>query len=308
MAHEHPLERHQHHHAVANYNKAFAIGVGLNLAFVVIEAICGYLAESLVLLADAGHNLSDVLSLLLAWGASALAERKPSARRTYGYRRVTVLASLFSGVLLVLALGAIAWEAMQRLVNPAPVDGWIVIIVAGIGVVINSATALLFVSGQKVDLNIKGAYLHLAVDAAVSLGVVVTGVLIMVTGLAWIDPVVTLLIVAIILIGTWGLLRDSMNLAVDAVPSNIDSVAVRTYLSGLPGVDNVHDLHIWGFSTRHVALTVHLIMPELPDSDGFLHDLAQALNDRFGIGHSTVQIERGVGDSACTLVEPNLCD
>lgn len=308
MVHEHFFERHQHQHVVANYNKAFAIGVGLNLAFAVIEAICGYLAESLVLLADAGHNLSDVLSLLLAWGASALAERKPSARRTYGYRRVTVLASLFSGVLLVLALGAIAWEAMQRLVNPTPIDGWIVMIVAGIGVVINTATALLFVSGQKVDLNIKGAYLHLAVDAAVSLGVVVTGVVIMVTGLLWIDPVVTLLIVAIILIGTWGLLRDSMNLAVDAVPSNIDSVAVRSYLSGLPGVASVHDLHIWGFSTRHVALTVHLIMPELPDSDSFLHDLAQALNDRFGIGHSTVQIERGVGDSACTLVDPGLCD
>ena len=307
MEHEHSHERHHHHHVVGNYNKAFAIGVGLNLAFALIEAICGYLADSLVLLADAGHNLSDVLSLLLAWGASVLAERKPSPRRTYGYRRVTVLASMFSGVLLVLVLGAIAWEAMYRLVNPAPVDGWIVVIVAGIGVVINTATALLFVSGQKVDLNIKGAYLHLVVDAAVSLGVVVTGVVIMVTGLLWIDPVVTLLIVTIILVGTWGLLRDSTNLAVDAVPSNIDSVAVRAYLSGLPGVDDVHDLHIWGFSTRHVALTVHLIMAELPESDRFLHDLAQVLNDRFGIGHSTVQIERGFGERACTLVYPELC-
>ena len=282
---------HHHHHPV-NYNRAFAIGVTLNVLFVAIEAGVGWWSHSLALLADAGHNLNDVAGLLLAWMASWMARREPTARRTYGWRRATILASLASAILLLFAIGAIGWEAVQRLRTPGSINGLPVVIVAGVGVVINTLTALLFVGGQH-DLNIKGAYLHMAADAAVSLGVVVAGLAIMGTGWLWLDPVISLAIALIILLGTWGLLRDSLNLAMDGVPNHIDPEQVREYLGGLDGVEEVHDLHIWAISTTEAILTAHLVMPEPPMDDGFLHDVSHQLHDRFEIEHMTLQIERG---------------
>jgi cobalt-zinc-cadmium efflux system protein len=292
-------DHHNHHHAPPDYNRAFAAGVALNVAFVVVEAVFGVLSDSLALLTDAGHNLSDVLGLLLAWGAAALARRQPSPRRTYGYSRATIIASLASGLLLIGAVGAIGWEAVNRLMEPAQPVGSTIMIVAAVGVVINTATALLFISGKDRDLNIRGAFLHMAADAAVSLGVVVSGALILFFGFTWVDPLISLVIAAVIFLSTWGLLRDSLNLAVDAVPRNVDPEAVRTYLSGLPGVNAVHDLHIWALSTTDTALTAHLVMDEFPADDGFLNGISGVLMERFRINHPTIQLERSDSDVVC---------
>jgi cobalt-zinc-cadmium efflux system protein len=294
---------HHHHHAPPDYSRAFAAGVALNLAFVVVEAVFGILSNSLALLTDAGHNLSDVLGLLLAWGAAALAAKRPSTRRTYGYSRATIIASLFSGLLLMGAVGAIGWEAFNRLLEPAAPAGGTIMIVAAIGVVINTATALLFLSGKDSDLNIRGAFLHMAADAAVSLGVVASGALILFFGFGWIDPLISLVIAAVIFLSTWGLLRDSLNLAVDAVPRNVDPGAVRAYLAGLPGVRAIHDLHIWPMSTTDTALTAHMVMDVFPANDQFLEQIAAVLQERFAIKHPTIQLERHDSDVVCRQAE-----
>ncbi len=283
---------HDHTHHVHDYNRAFAIGVVLNLAFVAIEAGYGIVADSLALIADAGHNLSDVFSLLLAWGAASLARKDATEKRTYGFRKGTIMASLASAIVLLIALGGITWEAIERFDQPKPVEGMTVIVVAAIGVVINTITALLFVAGQKHDLNIRGAFLHMTADAGVSLGVVISGILIMTTGWLLIDPLVSLLIVAVILVGTWSLLLDSLNLAIDAVPEHIDMPGVRNYLSGLDHVSEIHDLHVWPLSTTEVALTVHLTVGSAALPMDFLANIQQQLHDQFAIEHSTIQVER----------------
>ena len=290
---------HHHHHAPPDYNRAFAVGVILNVGFVIIEAFYGLLSGSLALLTDAGHNMSDVLGLLLAWGAVILAKKRPSSRRTYGYSRATIIASLFSGLLLMGAVGAIGWEAANRLMDPPASAGKTIMIVAAIGVVVNTVTALFFISGKDNDLNIRGAFLHMAADAVVSLGVVASGALIMFYGLNWIDPVISLVIAAVIFLSTWALLRDSLNLAVDAVPRNVDPDAVREYLSGLPGVMDLHDLHIWPMSTTDTALTAHLVMSPMPEGDRFLNDVAHLLADRYSINHATIQLERHESEVIC---------
>lgn len=292
-------DHHHHHHSAPDFSRAFGVGVALNVIFVVVEVIFGLASNSLALLTDAGHNLSDVLGLLLAWGAAALATRKPSARRTYGYSRATILASLGSGLLLLVAVGAITWEALGRLFEPVEPVGTTIMVVAAIGVVINTATALMFLRGKDRDLNIRGAYLHMAADAAVSLGVVISGALIWWFGWAWVDPAVSLLIAAVIFWSTWGLLRDSLNLAVDGVPEQIDPEQVRTFLLAQPDVQAMHDLHIWPMSTTDTALTVHLVMSPLPDSDSFLNELAARLHEQFSIEHATIQLERGEADEPC---------
>jgi cobalt-zinc-cadmium efflux system protein len=288
----HHTHDHGHSHAPANYNRAFAIGIALNVVYIIVEATYGIITDSLALLADAGHNLSDVLGLLLAWGANFLAQRKPTGRHTYGWRKSTTLAALTNAIILLVAMGGIAWEAVQRFSDPLPVAGKTIIIVAAIGVVINTATALLFLSGRKQDLNIRGAFLHMAADAGVSAGVVLAGVVILSTGWLWIDPAVSLIITAIILAGTWGLLRDSFNLALDAVPAGIDPEAVKSYLSDLPGVKGVHDLHIWAMSTSETALTAHLLKPDAGDDDTLIEQAGRELHERFGIDHITIQWER----------------
>jgi len=269
------------------------VGIVLNLGFVVVEFIYGQLAHSLALVADAGHNLSDVLALLLAWGAMVLARRRPTPGRTYGMRRSSILAALVNAVVLLVAVGAIAWEAVRRFGAPSPVAEKTVIWVAAIGIVINAGTALLFLSGRKGDLNIRGAFLHMAADAGVSLGVVLAGVAILATGWWWLDPVVSLVIVGVILIGTWDLLRDAVNLALDAVPEGVDLPGVRQYLAGLPNVVDVHDLHIWGMSTTETALTAHLVMAEAVCDDAFLARIEGELHTLFGIEHATIQVETG---------------
>ena len=283
---------HNHNPSPSDYNRAFAIGIALNVIYIVVETTYGFLAGSLALLADAGHNLSDVLGLLLAWGANYLVQRKPTQRHTYGWRKSSILAALANAIILLVAMGAIAWEAVQRFSDPAPVAGKTIIVVAAIGVVINTATALLFLSGRKKDLNIRGAFLHMAADAGVSAGVVVAGVVLLATGWLWIDPAVSLAITAIILVGTWGLLRDSFNLALDGVPAGIDPEAVKSYLAELPGVTGVHDLHIWAMSTSETALTVHLLKPNAGDDDTLIEQAGTELHDRFGIEHITIQWER----------------
>jgi len=294
------MSHHHGHHHKTDYNRAFAIGVALNVAFVLIEAGYGFVAGSLALIADAGHNASDVLSLLLAWGAALLAKKAATDKRTYGFGKVTIMASLASAVLLLVALGGIAREAIGRIAHPKPVEGMVVIAVAAIGVVINTLTALLFVSGRKDDLNIRGAFLHMAADAGVSLGVVAAGILIKFTGWLLIDPILSLLIVVVIFLGTWSLLRDSMNQAIDAVPGHIDMAGIRDHLAGLENISQMHDLHVWPLSTTEVALTVHLITPAESLDAEFLPRLQKQLHDRFGIAHSTIQIERQ-DDGACML-------
>ena len=289
-----------HDHKINNYNRAFAIGILLNIIFVIIEAGYGIAAGSLALIADAGHNLSDVLGLVLAWGAALLAAKPATEKRTYGFRKATIIASLASAILLLVALGGIAWEAIGRFFDPKPVEGIPVIIVAAIGVVINTVTALLFVSGRKHDLNIKGAFLHMAADAGVSFGVVLGGILILTTGWLLIDPIISLLIVVVILVGTWSLLRDSMNLAMDSVPEGIDISGIREFLTGLENVSQIHDLHVWALSTTEVALSVHLILVDDSFKNNFLSKIQQELHDNFGIEHSTIQIERE-SDENCPL-------
>ena len=284
---------HGHAHGPANHGPAFAIGVALNLAFVGVEATYGFLSGSMALLADAGHNLSDVLSLALAWGASVLAKRAPSGRFTYGFKSSTILAALANAGLLLVAIGGIAFETLNRMAAPPAVEGRTMMVVAGIGILINGATALLFARGRAHDINIRGAFLHMAADALVSLGVVVAGLAILLTGERWIDPVTSLVIVLVIAWGTWGLLKDSVKLGLNAVPEHIDEAAVRAHLAALPGVTAVHDLHIWPMSTTEAALTAHLVMPAGCPGDAFLHDLARRLEHDFAIGHTTVQVETG---------------
>jgi cobalt-zinc-cadmium efflux system protein len=284
---------HSHSHAPAGYGRAFAIGILLNSAFVLIEAGFGLWSGSMALVADAGHNLSDVMSLLIAWGAAYMTARPANSRFTYGYKSSSILAALTNAGLLLVALGAILFETIDRLFAPQPVEGWTMIVVAGVGIVINTATALLFASGRKHDINIRGAFLHMAADALVSVGVVIAGAAILLTGAWWIDPVTSLVIVAIIGMGTWGLLMDSVKLALLAVPDSIDESAVRAFLAGLPGVAAVHDLHIWPMSTTETALTAHLVMPGGQPGDAFLHEIAHELEHRFRIGHATMQVETG---------------
>lgn len=302
--HHHGHGLHGHHHAPANYNRAFVLGFVLNAGFVAVEAGFGFATQSLSLLADAGHNLSDVMGLLLAWGASLLAQRPPTNRRTYGLRRSSILAALANAVVLLIALGGIAWESIQRVVDPSSPSGITIIIVAAIGVVINTATALLFMSGRDRDLNIRGAFLHMAADALVSLGVVLAGLAILVTGWLWVDPVVSLMIVVVIVVGTWNLLTDALNLALDAVPKHIEPKAVHLFLSERVGVQQVHDLHIWAMSTTETALTAHLVMPEGHPGDDFFCQIHQDLQRQFGIEHTTLQVEVGDSDQPCVL-EPD---
>jgi cobalt-zinc-cadmium efflux system protein len=300
--HDHDHAHHDHgghSHAPKDFGRAFAIGVVLNFGFVLAEVGAGLWSGSLALLADAGHNLSDVLSLLLAWGATVLARRAPSANRTYGLRKATILASLANAVLLLVAVGIIVSEAVRRFAEPADVATGPVMIVAGVGVVINTATALMFMRGHD-DLNVRGAFLHMASDAAVSLAVVIGAGVMALTGLGWIDPALSLAIAAVIVLGTWGLLKDSVNLALDAAPKGIDVGQVRSWLTALPGVTDVHDLHVWAMSTTETAMTAHLTRPDNPDCDAFLHAACEGLEKKFKIGHCTLQVETG-GAEICRL-------
>lgn len=293
-----------HEHTSANYGRAFAIGIALNLGFVVIEGFYGWQASSLALLADAGHNLSDVAGLILAWIAIVISRLPPNGRHTYGWRKGSIMASFINAAILLVAMGSLGWEAIQRLQTHSPVDGITMMVVATIGVVINTATALLFMSGSKGDLNIRGAFLHMAADALVSLGVVLAGALYLWQGWSWIDPVLSLLIALVIIIGTWRLFKQSLHLLFDGVPEHIDVEAVRQYLLQLSGVRGIHDLHIWSMSTSEVALTVHLEMDAAPTDDSFLQNLAEELHQRFDIEHITIQIEFGAtcGQSPANVV------
>ena len=285
-----------HSHAPADFGNAFLIGIVLNTVFVAIEAIYGWISGSMALIADAGHNLSDVLALLLAWAASAAAKRPPSERFTYGLKSSTILAALLNAGLLLVAIGAILFETLHRIAEPAAVQGETMAIVAGIGILINAGTAALFMRGQH-DINIRGAFLHMAADALVSLGVVVAGLAIIWTGERWIDPAVTLLIVAVIAWGTWGLLKDSVAMSMLAVPKGISETDVRGFLATLPGVETLHDLHIWPMSTTETALTVHLVMPGGHPGDAFLAEAAEELAHHHRIGHATFQVE--ISRTAC---------
>jgi cobalt-zinc-cadmium efflux system protein len=282
---------HGHVHAPANFGLAFAIGVALNLGFVVIEIVYGLLANSIALVADAGHNLGDVLGLALSWTAMILSQRAPSQTLTYGFGRGTILAAVANAVLLLLTVGAIAVEGVRRLFEPAAVAGATIMAVAAAGIVVNGVTAWLFMSGRKDDINLRSAFLHMASDALVSLGVVVAGAAILLTGWNWLDPLVSVVIAGVILWGTWGLLRDSMAMALDAVPSTINSAEVRAFLEGQAGVSGVHDLHIWPMSTTETAMTCHCLLPGGHPGDEFLVRVASELRSRFGIGHATIQVE-----------------
>jgi len=303
MAHDHHHDRHGHGHphGPANYGRAFALGITLNLGFVGVEAVYGVMANSMALIADAGHNLSDVLALALAWLASLLAQRKPSGRFTYGLRSSSILAALANAMLLLVVSGAILWEALLRLLSPETVASGTIIGVAAIGIAINTATALMFMKGRKDDLNIRGAFLHMAADALVSAGVVLAGLGIMFTGWSWLDPLVSLLIVGAIIWSTWGLLADSVSLSLHAVPPGIDALAVRGYLASLPDVAEVHDLHIWGMSTTETALTAHLVMSNGYPGNAFIAQAVHELHERFQVGHATLQVESADEHYACPL-------
>jgi cobalt-zinc-cadmium efflux system protein len=297
------LDHHNCNHDHAgpqDFNRAFAIGVTLNFFFVVAEVGYGLASNSLALIADGGHNMSDVLGLLLAWGASVLAGRSPTPRYTYGFKRGTILVSLISALLLYAATGAIIWEAIGRFHSPAELNGTTIMAVAAVGLIINTATALLFMSGRKHDLNIKGAFLHMAADALVSAGVVGAGFAITTTGWFWLDPAVSLVIGFVVLFAGWGLLRDSLHLTVDGVPAHINIEEVLRYFMGLPGVSCVHDLHIWALSTTDNVLSAHIVMPG-GNGDEFLHNVAEHLRQAFHIGHTTIQVERDTGNYVCHL-------
>jgi cobalt-zinc-cadmium efflux system protein len=302
--HGHDHGRHGHSHAPARFDRPFAVGVGLNVAFVVAEVAFGLRTNSLALISDAGHNLGDVFALVLAWAGMVLARRGPTPRRTYGMRRFSILAAIANAGILLIAVGAIIVEALNRLRNPAPVAGGVVSAVAAVGIAINLGTALGFMRGRAHDLNIRGAFLHMLGDAAASAGVVVAGLLISATGQLWIDPLVSLLLAALITWSTWGLAKDSVNLALDAVPAGIDPLEVDAALRGLEGVVEVHDLHIWGMSTTDVALTAHLIRPCHGGEDALLASATRLLRDRFGIAHATLQVEQGLAIHPCDLAAP----
>ncbi|MEC5216655.1 cobalt-zinc-cadmium efflux system protein [Actimicrobium sp. GrIS 1.19] len=291
-----------HHHALpTNHNSAFALAIALNVVFVAVEFGYGFVAQSTALLADAGHNLSDVLGLVLAWGAAVLARRQPQGRYTYGLRSSSILAALANAMLLVVACGAIAWEAVHRFSAPAPVASMTVITVAAVGILINGLSAWLFVRGSKDDLNIRGAFLHMAADAAVSLAVVIGGVVMLLTGWYWIDALLSLVIVAVVMIGTWSLLREAIRLALSAVPANINLDEVHHFLNELPGVASVQDLHIWGMSTTEAALTAHLVMADGHPGDVFMEQISQQLTDRYAIAHTTIQIRQQDAGQGCAL-------
>lgn len=304
-SHDHTEHNHAHRaghsHAPAVFDKAFMVGISLNLAFVIIEFFYGYISNSLALMADAGHNLSDVLSLALAWAATWLTRRKPSKFRTYGFSRSSILASLLNAVLLLLAIGAIGWEAIIRFSNPVPVESNTVMWVAAIGIFINSATAFMFMKGKEGDINIKGAYLHMVADAAVSLGVVIAAIVMGYTSWLWIDPVISMVIVVVIAVSTYGLLKESVDMAMDAVPRSIDLEKVEKHLKSLEGVTAVHDLHVWPLSTTTTALTAHIVRPSGEITDKWIQEIAEGLHEEFGIDHPTIQIERGGTDGECKL-------
>ncbi|MHB8646418.1 MAG: cation diffusion facilitator family transporter [Thermomicrobiales bacterium] len=301
MAHDHGHTHGAggHSHAPVHFGTAFAVGILLNAGYVVAEVLYGRLAHSVALVADAGHNLGDVLGLLLAWGAGILVTRPPSGKHTYGFRASSILAALVNAVVLLVTIGGIAWEAIRRLQHSGDVAGGIVIWVAAAGILVNGITALLFLSGRKGDLNIRAAFVHMAGDAGIACGVALAGIAILLTGRRWIDPAVSLVIVAIILHSTWALLRDSVNLALGAVPEGIKIDDVRSYLEGLPDVTAVHDLHIWAMSTTETALTAHLVIPAIADHDGLLARCCEDLHDQFGIEHTTLQLECGNAAHPC---------
>jgi len=296
--------RHGHRHAPTSFGAAFAAATALNLGLVLAELVFGFLSNSLALISDGAHNLSDVLGLLLAWAGSWLARRQPTASRTYGYRRASILAALGNAALLFVATGAIIIEAVRRFAEAPPIASGTVFWVAGAAIVINTTTALLFLGGREHDLNIKSAFLHMAGDAAVSLGVVIAALLIGWTGWLWLDPAVSIVIAVGILWSSWALMREALNLALDSVPGGIDRGAVESYLASLPDVSAVHDLHIWAMSTTETALTVHLVRPRTEVDDRFLADTAHALEHRFSIHHATIQIE--TGDGECQLAPTHI--
>ncbi len=291
---------HHHGHAPANFGLAFAVGALLNSAFVAAEAVYGVLGHSMALLADAGHNLGDVLGLLAAWSAAVLSRRRASARFTYGLGSSSVLAALMNAVVLLVVTGAVAAEAIRRLLQPEPAAGFVVMGVAAAGIAVNGITAGMFASGRKGDLNVRGAYLHMLSDALVAVGVVVAGGLILLTRWMWLDPVVSLLISGVIVWGTWSLLRESLNMALDAVPAGIETAEVRAHLLGQDGVTGLHDLHIWAMSTTETALTCHVLMPRGHPGDHALNAICEGLNHRFHIGHVTLQVETDA-ETACRL-------
>lgn len=290
---------HGHDHAPVSFDRAFGIGIALNLAFVAIEAFYGWKIDSLALLADAGHNLSDVIGLVLAWGGALAGRLRPDARHTYGWKRASILAAFMNALLLLVAMGSLAWEAVQRLQSPQPVEGVTIMVVAAFGIVVNTATALLFMRGRKADLNIRGAFLHMAADALVSAGVVVAGGLALWFGWAWLDPVVSLLIAAVIVVGTWNLFKQSLHLLFDGVPEGVDLHAVQALLESLPGVAGVHDLHVWAMGTTEIALTAHLVMPEGGGDDDFLAHATDELHEHFEIRHVTLQVTRAPLGNGC---------
>jgi len=303
--HHHDHGTHGHSHAPKSFGLAFALGTALNAGFVVVEAVFGFLSNSTALLADAGHNLSDVLGLVIAWTAAVLSRRAPTPRFTYGLGSTSILAALLNSGFLLVGVGAIAWEAIQRFAHPQPVAGGTVIVVAAIGIVVNGATALMFASGRKGDINVRGAFLHMAADAAVSAGVVIAGAVILLTGWLWIDPAVSLAVCVVIMWSTWGLFKDSIRMSLDAVPPGLAIDEVRGFLASRAGVTALHDLHVWPMSTTETALTCHLVIPAGHPGDAFLMQTAHELRDRFGIGHVTLQIETSQ-TTACALAPDNV--
>jgi cobalt-zinc-cadmium efflux system protein len=298
-SHDHSGHDHSHSHAPTSFGAAFAIGAALNVALVLAQFVFGYLSNSLALISDGVHNLSDVIGLLLAWGGSWAGQRLPTARRTYGYGRASILAALANAALLLVATGAIVIEAVRRFAESQRIESNTVMLIAGIGIAVNAATALMFMRGRAHDLNIASVFTHMAGDAALSLGVVVTAFLIGITGWFWLDPLASVALAAAIFLSSWRLMRDATNMALDAVPPGVDSAAVHSYLAALPGVTEVHDLHIWAMSTTETALTVHLVRPDGKTDDAFMMETAHELGHRFGIHHSTIQIE--MGDQSCRL-------
>ena len=301
FAHDDDHEHHGHHHGSMDFGRAFAIAATLNIALVIAQIVFGVLANSVALIADAGHNLGDVLGLLLAWGAHGMARWQPTKRYTYGFRSASILAALFNGIILLVATGAIAWEALRRLSGMTEVAGVTVMVVAAVGIAVNGLSAWLLMAGREGDLNVRGAFLHMLGDAAISLGVVAAGAIIFATGWNWLDPVASLVIAVLVVWGTWGLLREAIMMSLDAVPRGVDGGRVESYLRGLPGVSEVHDLHIWAMSTTETAMTAHLVRPGAGLDDHLLHEICHELEHRFGISHATLQIEAGDTEHACRL-------